>query len=136
MYKNFITWGRYSLSAHQPAIRLIMRIGLFYIITTVACVQLLVARNSEAQSLAEIKVSLQLKNEGVRDMFRKIEKQTQLRFAFIENQIDQKARFTLDKGAYRVSEVLDRTLTSLNLTYMNTGNVVYIVKKKSQNPKE
>lgn len=135
MYKNFITRGRYSLSIHQPAIRLIMRIGLFYLISTVACVQLLVARNSEAQSLAEIKVSIQLKNEGIRDMFRKIEKQTQLRFAFIENQIDSKARFTLDKGAYRVSEVLDRTLSPLDMTYMSTGNVVYIIKKKPQDPK-
>ncbi|ODS81002.1 MAG: hypothetical protein ABS46_12700 [Cytophagaceae bacterium SCN 52-12] len=108
---------------------------MFYIITTVACVQLLVARHSEAQSLAEIKVSLQLKNEGVRDVFRKIEKQTQLRFAFIENQIDDKAKFSLHKGAYRVSEVLDRTLSPLGLTYMNTGNVVYIIKRKSQSLK-
>lgn len=128
MYKNFITWGRFMLSAHQPSIQFIMRSGLFYIMIAISCTQLLVARPSDAQSLADIQVSLQLKNEGIRDLFGKIEKQTPLRFAFIENQVDADARFVLRKGTYRVADLLDRMLGSLQLTYMSTGSVVYIVR--------
>lgn len=134
MYKNFIMRERYALSVHQPALKFAMRVGLLYIILTAACSQLLRAHDSRAQSLAEIQVSLELKNEGIRSLFRNIEKQTPLRFAFMENQINSEARFNLQKGKYRVSEVLTATLTSLDLTYMNTGNLVYIV-KKPQSPK-
>lgn len=129
MYKNFIIRERYVLWSRQPILKLAMRIGLFYLITSIACAQLLMARHTEAQSLAEMQVSLGLKNEGIRELFRKIEKQTSLRFAFMENQVDSEARFTLDKGRYRVAEVLDRILAPLELAYMSTGNVVYILRK-------
>lgn len=129
MYKNFIMCGRGILSAHQPAIKLVMRIGLCYLITTIVCTQLLMARPSGAQSLAEIQVSLGMKNEGIRELFRKIEMQTPLRFAFMENQVNTEARFNLANGKYRVDEILNSTLTSLNLTYINTGNVVYVLRK-------
>lgn len=129
MYKNFITWGRHALASQQSAVRTIMRIGLFYIIISVVGAQLLLANPSGAQSLAEIQVSLKLENEGIRSVFKKIENQTALRFAFMESQLSQDKRFSFPKGKYRVSEVLNSTLPSLNLTYMSTGNVVYIVKK-------
>ncbi|MGX5854254.1 SusC/RagA family TonB-linked outer membrane protein [Dyadobacter jiangsuensis] len=128
MYKNFIIGGRYALSNHQPGLRFLMRLGLSYIIIAISCIQLMAARPSEAQPLAEMQVTIQLQNEGVRDLFRKIEKQTPLRFAFIENQVDSEARFVIGKGTYRVTELLDRMLGSLHLTYMNTGSMVYIIK--------
>lgn len=128
MYKNFITWGRCMLSTHRHSIIFLMRSGLFYIIIALCCTQLLVARPSDAQSLAEMKVSIQLKNEGVRDLFKQIEMQTPLRFAYMENQVDAEARFVLSKGTYRVADVLDKMLGPLRLTYSNTGSVVYIVR--------
>ena len=112
-----------------------MRLGLSYLIIAISCIQLMAARPSEAQPLAEMQVTIQLKNEGVRDLFRKIEKQTPLRFAFIENQVDHEARFVVGRGTYRVTELLDRMLGSLHLTYMNTGSMVYII-KNPQNGKE
>lgn len=131
MYENFITWGmRYNLSTQQAAIKFIMRIGLFYLIITACCAQILAADHSNTQSLAEIEVSLALKNESIRDLFQKIENQTSLRFAFIENQVDSKARFTIKKGSYPVAEILDRMLASFDLTYTNTGNLVYILRKQ------
>ncbi|KQS30834.1 TonB-dependent receptor [Dyadobacter sp. Leaf189] len=130
MYKNFINRGRHALSALQPAIKSIMRIGLLYLIITVTCAQLLLANSSGAQSLAEIQVSVELRNEEVRSLLKQIEKQTALRFAYMENQLSRKEKFNLPKGRYRVSEALNVTLPALNLAYMNTGNVVYIVRKQ------
>jgi TonB-linked SusC/RagA family outer membrane protein len=140
MYKTFTMWERYALSAHQPAIKLVMRIGLFYLIWTVFCTQLLMANGSEAQSLASIEVNLELKNESLRHLFRKIEKQTELRFAFMENQIESQQRLNLLKGKYQVAEVLNRMLIPMGLTHMYTGNIVYIVRSpnslKEKKPSE
>ncbi|WP_439559273.1 carboxypeptidase-like regulatory domain-containing protein, partial [Dyadobacter sp.] len=130
MYKNFINRGRHALSALQPAIKPIMRIGLLYLIITITCAQLLLANSSGAQSLAEIQVSVELRNEEVRNLLKQIEKQTALRFAYMENQLSRKEKFNLPKGRYRVSEALNVTLPALNLTYMNTGNGVYIMRKQ------
>ncbi len=131
MYKNFIMRERRRLSACQPALKLAMRIGLFNIILMIACSQLLMAHHTEAQSLSDIQVSLELRNEGVRSLFRKIEKQTSLRFAFMENQISGGNRLNLTKGSYRVAEVLSNVLSPLELTYISSGSVVYIVRKTS-----
>lgn len=135
MYKNFIIRGRYALSS-PAATRFIMRIGLFYLITTITCAQLLLANPTEAQSLSEIQVSLELKNENIRSLFKKIEKQTPLRFAFMEEQLSKTKKQSLSKGKYSVAEVLNSTLPSHNLTYSSTGNVIYIVRKQPQGGKE
>lgn len=133
MYKIFIDWGRYVLSSYQSELKFAMRVGLSYLFILFTCAHLLMAHSSGGQSIAGVKVSMGLKNESVREMFRKIEKQTQLRFAFMENQVDAATRFTLAKGTYPVSEILDRTLGALQLTYTGSGNIVYITKKPVQN---
>ena len=131
MYKKFIKGGDCTLGIHHPPVKMLMRIGLFYLLMTLTCVQLFASHSSEAQSLAEIQVTLQLKNEGVRELFRKIENQTNLRFAFIENQLSSEQQLNLAKGVYRVTDLLEKNLAPLDLTYMHTGNVVYILKRRS-----
>lgn len=130
MYKNFINRKKCVQLIHLPPIKILMRIGLYYLITTLTAVQLLAFHSGEAQSLADIQVTLQMRNEGVRDLFQKIEKQTTLRFAFIENQLHGQPRVNLEKGVYPVKELLDKTLSPLDLSYVHTGNIVYIIKKK------
>jgi TonB-linked SusC/RagA family outer membrane protein len=128
MYKTFTMWERYALSALQPALKFVMRIGLFYLIWTVFCTQLLMANGSEAQSLASIEVNIELKNESLRHLFRKIEEQTELRFAFMENQVESPQKLNLIKGKYQVADLLNRMLIPMGLTHMYTGNIVYIVR--------
>src|SRR5690606_36624583 len=130
MYKNFINRKKCVQLIHLPPIKILMRIGLYYLITTLTAVQLLAFHSGEAQSLADIQVTLQMRNEGVRDWFQTIEKQTTLRFAFIENQLHGQPRVNLEKGVYRVKELLHKTLSPLDLSYVHTGNIVYIIKKK------
>jgi TonB-linked SusC/RagA family outer membrane protein len=131
MYKTFTMWERCTHFPHQPALKLVMRIGLFYLISTAFCTQLLMASGSEAQSLTSIEVSLELKNESLRNLFHKIEEQTELRFAFMENQVESRQRLNLMMGKYQVAEVLNRMLIPMGLTHMNSGNIVYIIRQSS-----
>src|ERR1700760_1290563 len=66
--------------------------------------QLLKASPGNSQELNEVRVSLELKNEPLRLAFSQIESQTDFRFAYNRQQIDNYRSVSLLRGNYTVGK--------------------------------
>ncbi len=106
--------------------KLLMRAGLLYIFLAVLSFQLLFAHAGNGQSLDSIKVTIALKNSNLKKVFREIEKQSGLMFAYQPQQIDGHDGITLARETRSVKETLDLVLDDTELNYRQVNNNVII----------
>jgi TonB-dependent starch-binding outer membrane protein SusC len=99
--------------------KLIMRVSVLNIFLLICGLKLLTAAPTNAQDLAKIAVSLELRNETLRNAFAQIERQTDYRFVFQE--FKGVRPLTIEKGTYNLKEALETILakTGLHLAYSN-----------------
>ena len=72
------------------------------------------------------KVSLEMKNASVKELFTAIEKQTPWRFSYRDVEVEQKERVTLSVQSVELKTVLTRELKKRGLTYRLSGNKIII----------
>ncbi|MCD9020122.1 TonB-dependent receptor [Parachryseolinea silvisoli] len=106
-----------------------MRVSLFYLFLTVLSLQLLLANASRGQGLEDIQVTLELKDERLKDVFKKIEKQTGLLFAYQPQQVNAYTGISLQKSTRSVKEFLDLILENTPLAYRKVNESVIVFKK-------
>lgn len=84
------------------------------------------AHTANSQSLDSINVTIELKNENLKTLFKKIEKQTGLLFAYRSNQIETFKSISLPLGTRSVKTTLDLVLegTPLRYTQVNTSVII------------
>lgn len=85
--------------------------------------------NAYTQDLEEIQVTLGGDKESLKNIFRKIEHQTQFRFSFFEDHINAYSAITFPNERRSVKATLDLAFEGLPLTYVQKGKMVYIRKK-------
>lgn len=100
-----------------------MRLMLFLIILNLS-----VPAYSFSQSA---KVSLNLKNATLKDVFREIEAQSEYIFFYHESLIDN-SKISMEATEKSVNTVLDNVLNGKNITYTINGRQIYIVKKETE----
>jgi TonB-dependent starch-binding outer membrane protein SusC len=116
----------------RKLIRLVMRVSLFYMILTVSSMQFLLAHDSMSQGIENIFVTIEMKNESLRVLFKKIEKQTTVRFTYFDTEILDYPDINLDKAQRSVKEVLDEVLgKESSLSYTQVGDHYIVIRKKN-----
>jgi TonB-dependent starch-binding outer membrane protein SusC len=88
--------------------------------------QLLMANTGNSQELSDVRVSLELRNEPLRTAFTKIEQQTDFRFAYSRQQVDNYRSITLSRGNYTVEKALELLLTNTRLLFRTVNNKIII----------
>jgi TonB-linked SusC/RagA family outer membrane protein len=98
---------------------------------------MLLAFNSEAQTelspLDTIKVSIELKNGSLLDLFKQIEAQTQFTFAYREDIINSPIGINIAKDTLTVKDALDIALARTTLTY-RLQDYSIVISKKNESP--
>ncbi|WP_157960901.1 SusC/RagA family TonB-linked outer membrane protein [Nubsella zeaxanthinifaciens] len=106
-----------------------MRYSFLLIFTIVLSCQMLVAGTLKGQNLSELKIKLEANNESIKDLLEKIQKKTNLRFAFKENDIDNNFKISIPKAERSVKGLLDMILEEQNITYKQIENNIILSKK-------
>ena len=88
--------------------------------------QLLMANTGNSQELSDVRVSLELRNEPLRSAFTKIEQQSDFRFAYNRQQVDNYRSVTLSKGNYTVEKALELLLANTHLLFRKVNNKIII----------
>jgi TonB-linked SusC/RagA family outer membrane protein len=88
--------------------------------------QLLMANTGKSQELNEVRVSLELKNEPLRTAFSRIEQQTDFRFAYNRQLIDNYRDITLTRGDYTLEKALELMLANTHLLYRQVSNKIIV----------
>src|ERR1700722_17526989 len=88
--------------------------------------QLLMANTGNSQELNDVRVSLELKSEPLRTAFSRIEQQTDFRFAYNRQQVDNYRALTLNRGDYTVEKALELVLANTHLLYRRVNNKIIV----------
>jgi TonB-linked SusC/RagA family outer membrane protein len=88
--------------------------------------QLLLANTGKSQELSEVRVSLELKNEPLRTAFSRIEQQTDFRFAYNRQLVDNYRSVRLTRGDYTVEKALELMLVNTRLLYRQVSNKIIV----------
>lgn len=91
------------------------------------------AFSSQANVVAQERVSLDMKNASFKDLFLEIQKQTKMSFVFNADQLNAVGTVDLRANDESVQEVLDRVLSPTPFTYLINGQTIVIVKRGEAN---
>jgi TonB-linked SusC/RagA family outer membrane protein len=103
-----------------------MRVGLFYVFFALLSTQLLVAHSGRSQALDSINVTVELRNENLMKLFKIIEKQTGLMFAYQPEQVSDYKGISLLMATRSVKATLDIVFEGTPLKYRQVNNSVII----------
>lgn len=119
----------------RSIINFIMRVGLFYTFFVLLSIQLLVAHPGRSQALDSIQVTVKLSNESLKDLFKKIEQQSGLMFAYQPREVVDYKRITLPMETRSVRATLDIALENTPLKYRQVNNNVIVFSKGKRSQK-
>lgn len=117
----------------HPTTKLLMRAGLFYIFLAMVTIQMVLAHPGRSQNLDSIEVTVELRNENLKQLFKKIEKQTGLMFAYQPQQVDAHNRVNLPMDTRTVRATLDMALKDTGLAYRQINSNVIIFAEDNTN---
>lgn len=113
-------------SLHPSLLWIIMRITVIQLLIATFCASVSFASHSEAQSVLEKKVSLQVKKQTVRSILARIEKQTNIRFSYQSNVFTTEDKLTLSVTDEYLSSLLPKILLPLGISFevMNDKQII------------
>lgn len=109
--------------------RLLMKISALAVLLTWFAT--MVAANSSAQNLAEIRASLPTESISLREAFKALEKQTNIRFTYVSGDVVKYKQTRTTRRSNNVEAILEDLLTNTDLAYRQVGKTVVIKKKKN-----
>src|SRR5580658_1800724 len=104
----------------------IMKLTCLFVAMGCTGMQLLMANTGKSQELNEVRVSLELKSEPLRAAFTRIEQQTDFRFAYNRQLIDNSGSVTISRGSYTVEKALELMLVNTHLLYRRVSNKIIV----------
>lgn len=110
----------------------IMTITFRQFVIALLCCGISMANGIYAQELLNKQVSLKVENNGIRQVLKQIEKQTDVRFVFSTNSIRSAQTITSGNLQGTLNKVLDQILTPLNVSYEVIDNTRILLRKKSE----
>ncbi|HXB94496.1 MAG TPA: TonB-dependent receptor plug domain-containing protein, partial [Puia sp.] len=93
-------------------------------------IQLLMANTGKSQELSDVRVSLEVRNEPLRTAFTQIEKQTDFRFAYNRQQVDNYKSVSLSRGNYTVETALHLLMDGTQLLFRRVNNKIIVYRKE------
>ncbi|WP_236970450.1 SusC/RagA family TonB-linked outer membrane protein [Membranihabitans marinus] len=107
-----------------------LRTCLLLIILMVSSNQFLIASSKKSQSLEDIWITIEISDKGLESIIKKIEKQTQLTFAYLSSDINKYKHISVKPGLRNVKIVLEQALVSTDLGYQYIENSIILFPKK------
>lgn len=95
----------------------IMRISLLHILLSVILMSAVSAHEAWTQELLNRRISISVKQEEIKSVFLKMEKQAGVKFLYSSNLVNPKQKVSFEVKREPLSIVLDKLLTPLHLTY-------------------
>lgn len=117
MKKNHPVYDRLHGNPYTGFLERLMRISLFQLFLTIAFTGLSYGFDSKAQELLQKAVSIQADKAQLRQVIHMIEKQASVKFIYSSAHIRAGRQVNLHVTNMKLSEVLDRLLTPLDLDY-------------------
>ena len=90
----------------------------------------LLAKSTHGQRLNKVKVTLQMDQASLEDIFYEIEKLTKFKFAYAENVISSTTRLDVNYNRQRLSDVLEQIATKTDLNFRRINNTISVQEKK------
>src|SRR5688500_2929359 len=91
-----VSAGTSGLFSRSYTLIFVMRVSIFYVVLLICSLQLLLANSGNGQSIDDIKVTVGLrKGENLERLFKNIEKQSGLLFAYDYEKVNQYKDITL-----------------------------------------
>lgn len=105
----------------------VMRVSVFYLVLLTCSMQMLLANPGWGQPISEIEVTVGMhRGENLESLFKNIEKQSGLLFAFDYVKVNKYTNIRLEKATRTVKETLDIVLRGTPLIYRQVKNNVII----------
>lgn len=123
---------RLTFLPEHSTMEFLMRVGLFYMFLVMFSIQLLLAHSGRSQALDSINVTVELRNENLKKLFKQIEKQTGLMFAYQPQQVERHSSISLPMETRSVKETLDIALEGTQLKYRKVNNSVIIFRAEEE----
>ena len=131
MYEKNINGAYFSRpSEFYARIFLIMKITLFLLLAGVSSV---FADFSYSQ---DTKISINLENGTMKQLFEEIQKQSEFIFFYKDNQVDLNKSLNIKFEKASVEQVLDQALVNTNLVYKIFGRQIVVIREKKAAPAE
>ncbi|MEM9858958.1 MAG: SusC/RagA family TonB-linked outer membrane protein [Bacteroidota bacterium] len=102
----------------------------YFILLQVIGLQIVIAGNTTAQSLEEVKISLQENNVTLKEIFQAIENKTEFKFVFDRTIATSKNRFTIDHTNSALTEVLKQLALDADLQFRRVNDNISVKKIK------
>ncbi|MBB3967540.1 SusC/RagA family TonB-linked outer membrane protein [Mucilaginibacter phyllosphaerae] len=113
-----------------------MKISLIVMITVCLSTLTLLAHNSDAQTLKEVKISIDAKNEPLTSVLNRIEKLTTFHFVYPSSHVKAQLVKKLSVKERPVEQVLKELLLPNNLTFKQLGDNILINRLPEPKPVE
>src|SRR5689334_9849762 len=108
----------------MPKITFCMKVSCFILIAVLCGTQALIAGSGYAQDIDNVSITLELRNEPLKDAFKKIEQLSVFRFAYKDKQVKRCEAISLPPGTRSVRATLDMMLNNTSLGFKQVGNNV------------
>lgn len=95
---------------------------------------IVLASSSKGQSLDKINVRLEVGNETIKSVIKKIEKQTNLRFAYKDNVLSPNTRVTVSSLDKSVKDILDELFANRGIGYSQIDNNIILFNTATRGP--
>ncbi|HRE51977.1 MAG TPA: SusC/RagA family TonB-linked outer membrane protein [Flavitalea sp.] len=118
---------KFKLLFEKSTIKHIMRIGLGILFVITTSIQLVFAADVKSQSIDEVEVRVELKNESLVKAFQKIEAQSPFRFMYRLKEVKDIRHLSTTNTRTSVEDLLKTLLANTSLTYRQIDNQVLIV---------
>ena len=106
----------------------IMKVNLFALCIILSTGSLLFATDGRGQNLEDVRVNISLRNGSLRDVMKQIEKQSDFRFTYKEDEIGDYADLKMNRDNITVKECLDVLLSRKPLEYKQIGSYIVLTR--------
>jgi TonB-dependent starch-binding outer membrane protein SusC len=109
----------------------IMKITCYQLFLAALFINISLARDAFGQDLIDQKVSIQVQNQDVVQVFTILEKAADVKFMYNPRKIDSKRKVSVNFVNEKLSTVLDYLLEPLNLSYEVSGKQIILSRRKN-----
>ncbi|MFC6192233.1 TonB-dependent receptor [Dyadobacter subterraneus] len=109
-----------------------MRISITQLMLSIALCGMTLARNVTAQELLNKEISLRIESTEIKSVLSQIEKQANVRFIYSTNSIQARKKVSFSATNSKLSDVLDKLLIPLDITYEIEGTRILLQRKLNE----
>jgi TonB-linked SusC/RagA family outer membrane protein len=118
---------------NQAFLYQLMKRSLLQLTLAVICSGIALAHSTEAQNVLSRPVKIHVKNQSFDKVLAAIEKKANVKFAYRSTLTKPENNFTLESGGEQLSDILDRFLDPLKISYEVAGEHI-VLRKTNQQP--